>query len=75
MAKDRTEEFKMISLRVLADKSGVGYSKIYHNLKGTYASLTDQEKTMIFNSMYQEFEKASAILGFTADGRRIKPKG
>jgi len=75
MSKDRTGDFKMISLRVLADKSGIDYSKIYHNLKGTYGSLTDQERTIIFNSMYAEFEKASAVLGFTADGKRIKPKG
>ena len=74
MGKDRTEDFKMISLRVVADKSGVDYSKIYHNLKGTYASLTDQERTIMFNAMYNEFEKASAVLGFTTDGRRIKAK-
>lgn len=75
MSKDITGEFKMFSLKVVAEKSGVDYSKIYHNLKGTYASFTDQDKTLLFNAMRDEFEKASAALGFTAEGRRIKPKG
>lgn len=74
MAKDRTGDFKMISLRVVADKSGIEYNKIYHNIKGTYSSLTDQENAMLFNTMHSEFEKACAAIGFTAEGRRIKPK-
>ncbi len=75
MSKDKTGEFKMISLRILSEKSGVDYSKIYHNLKGTYASFTDQDRTLIFNAMHHEFEKAASALGFTAEGKRIKPKG
>lgn len=74
MAKSKLASFELISVRVLAEKAGIDYSKLYNNLKGTYASLTDQQKTMLFNIIQDEVTKAVSVLGFSYEGRRIRPK-
>lgn len=60
------------SLRKLADLAHVDYSKLYHANAGTYNSLSDNDRTKLYNALHTEFEKAAHALGFTEDGRRIK---
>jgi hypothetical protein len=64
----------IFSLRKLSDLSKVEYNQLYHAHKGTYNTLTDNDRTRLYNALFTEFEKASACLGFTADGRRIRPR-
>lgn len=72
--KSASDDFRLIKLRHLADLSDIEYMKIYNALVGKYSSLTESERTKIFNSMYSEVEKAAAALGFTMDGKRIRVK-
>lgn len=63
---------KLFSIRELSRLSGVPYSKIYHTNVETYESLTDQDKTEIFNEAHKKWEILAAYLGFTVEGKRIK---
>lgn len=62
----------IFSLKKLSDLASVDYNKLYHANAGTYNSLTDNDRARLYNALFTEFEKASAILGFTVDGKRIK---
>lgn len=62
----------LYSLKKLSIMSKVDYTKLYHANVGTYNTLTDNEKTALFNALEREFEQAAASLGFTKEGRRIK---
>lgn len=62
----------MFSLKKLSVLSQVEYNKLYHANAGTYNSLTDNDRARLFNALFTEFERASASLGFTVEGKRIK---
>lgn len=62
----------LFSLKKLADLSKVEYNKLYHANAGTYNSLTDNDRARLYNALFTEFERASASLGFTVEGKRIK---
>ncbi len=72
--KSAPDDLEIIKLKHLAKISRIPYSKVRNCVIGLYSSLTDSERTVLFNNMIQEVEKASAALGFTMDGRRIKVK-
>jgi hypothetical protein len=72
MAKQKSAIPTIISIRQLSKESNVPYPKIYHANVGTYNSLTDNERTQLFNVLQSRFEEVSSWLGFTTDGRRIK---
>lgn len=74
MSTNQIDKFSAWKIKILAEKTGISYMKVYHNLSGVYNSLTDQEKRKLYNAMYDEFELAASALGFTSDGRGIKPK-
>lgn len=61
----------IFSMKKLAELARVDYSKLYHANVGNYNSLSDNDRTRLYNALYSEFEKASASLGFTTDGKRI----
>lgn len=62
----------LFSLKKLSDLSKVEYNKLYHANTGTYNSLTDNDRARLYNALFTEFERASASLGFTVEGKRIK---
>jgi hypothetical protein len=64
----------LYSLKKLSDLAKVPYTKLYHANGGDYNTLDDNDRVRIYNALYSEFEKASISLGFTTDGKRIKPK-
>lgn len=43
----RQEAYKMFSLRLVSQKTGIPYMKIRNNLMGVYNSLTDEENKLI----------------------------
>lgn len=69
MAQNRIKDFRIIRLRHLSDVAGIDYAKIRNNIVGDYGSLTDTERTRLFNAMQTEVEKACLALGFSYDGR------
>lgn len=72
--KTAQEDLEIIKLKHLAKISNIRYSKVRNCVVGLYSSLTDSERTRLFNNMMQEVERAAAAMGFTMDGRRIKAK-
>lgn len=74
MAEDRSKDFDVINVKELARQSKIPYPKLRNCIVGNYASLTEAEKTDLFNKLEEGFTRAAAFLGFTHDGRRIKPK-
>ncbi len=72
--KSAPSDMEAIKLKHLAKISRIPYSKVRNCVTGLYSSLTDSERTTLFNNLIQETEKAAAALGFTMDGRRIKAK-
>lgn len=63
---------EIYSLRQLAEKSKINYTKLYHSTRGTYNSLSENDRSRLYNVLFQGFEDAAIALGFTADGNRIK---
>lgn len=74
MSKNNLDAFSLIKLRQLASLTGLKYSYLRNNLKGSYGSWTDQDRRKIFNTMHKEVSKAAAVLGFSYEGRPIVPK-
>lgn len=68
------EDFAIIKIKHLARISDLEYSQVRNCIQGLYGSLTDSERTRLYNSMMQEVAKAASALGFTVDGRRIRAK-
>ena len=72
MAKpNKLKDFKIIRLRHLSRVSGIEYAKIRNNIRGTYDSFEDQDRTRLFNALQAEVEKATLALGFTYDGKQL----
>ena len=63
---------EIISLRNLSSKAGIAYHKVYHNLVGTFKSLTHQEKTQLANALYDGISPFLKELGFYITIHRIK---
>jgi hypothetical protein len=74
MAIDKRKDFEIINLKHLARVSGMDYTQLRNCVSGVYGSWNDEDKTKLFNAMHQEISKAAAALGFTYEGRRIRPK-
>lgn len=74
MAKSQLNQFEIINLRELARKSKIKYSKILNCINGRYNSLTEQEETKLYNTIREEVEKSTLVLGFTFEGTRIKTR-
>jgi hypothetical protein len=72
--KNNLQSFDCINIKHLARVSGVSYSKFRNCLKGEYGSWTDQEKRRLYNALRDEVERAASVLGFSYEGRPIKPK-
>lgn len=70
--KTKTKEFEIISIRKLTEKAHVEYFKTYHNIRGNYNSLTEQEKTQLSNELFDEVSKAFKWLGFRIEIKRVK---
>ncbi len=69
----RSENFNIISLKFLSEKSGVSYQRMYHSLAhGRYNSLTDVEKTKISTALFEEVSKAFIELGFKISIKRTR---
>jgi hypothetical protein len=64
MAKKKKEAspYKIISLRQLAKSADMDYQKLYFNLTGRYASMTDTDRTVLCNTLYDELEQLSNFL-------------
>jgi hypothetical protein len=74
MAKDYTKDFNIINIRFLAERAGIPYSKVRNCIVGRYESWTEQEQAKLFNVLEQEVNRAKSVLGYSSEGRRIKPK-
>lgn len=74
MTKDHRKDFKIVNIKHLARVAKTDYVKLRNCIAGVYGSWNDEDKTKLFNAMHDEVEKAAAALGFTYEGRRIKPK-
>ena len=74
MAKNRLPDFKLFNVKHLAESVNLPYAKLRDNLMGKYQSLDHQDETRIYNAMREEFEKACLALGFSFEGKRVKPK-
>lgn len=72
MAIQDMEKFRILNVRYVAEKSGVDYNKIRHNIMGRYDSLDANEKTMIANAIFADVDKALSFLGFKMQIKRIK---
>jgi len=58
-------KFKVVSLKRLSEKTKIPYQKIYDNLViQRYASLDENEKTMLSNALFEETKKLWKELGF-----------
>lgn len=76
MAKTKSKtnkgDFSIVSLKYLADISGISYNRLYNILVlGRYDSLTDGEKTTLSNCMFEEFGKALKVVGFKIKISRV----
>lgn len=69
-----TQDFKIISIRKLAETSKIPYTKIYNCLRGKYNSMTDAEKTQLCNALYFELEPFGNFLGIDIILRRQASK-
>lgn len=72
--KNKKRSFRLLKIRHLASISGLQYTKLLNCIGGLYNSLTEAERTRVYNNMMEEVEKAASALGFTVDGRRLKAK-
>lgn len=72
--KSKIKDFDIINIRELARLSKIDYMKLRNNLAGKYGSLNESEQARLYNTIYAEVTKATSVLGFTYEGRRIKPK-
>lgn len=71
---DKSKDFAIVKIKHLARQSRIPYYKLDNCINGRYSTLTPQEKTHLYNVLRDEVEKATLWLGFTFDGRPIKPK-
>lgn len=67
--------FEIISIRKLADKSGMKYQRLYEIINGKYGSLDVNEKTLLANTLSKETEELYKFLGFEHKIKRIKDPG
>jgi hypothetical protein len=75
MAKEKKPPLNIptiFSLKKLSEISGVQYNHLNRANVGLYNTLTDNDRTKLFNALYKEMEIACAALGFTVDGKRIR---
>lgn len=66
------KSFNILSLKHLSEVSKIDYNKLINNIKGRYNSLTDQEKTHLYNCIRTEVEKGTLWLGYNYEGRKVK---
>lgn len=71
---DKLQEFEIVNIKALSRKTGIPYYKVRDCIKGVYNSLSDSERTSLFNAMQEGVTRAAAVLGFSYEGRRIKVK-
>lgn len=71
MAKNNLKDFEMLNLKELARAAGIPYPKLRNCIAGTYNSLTDQEKTQLYNTIRDGVEKSTLWLGYSFDGRKL----
>lgn len=64
----------LFSLKKLSELSKVHYVKLYNANTGNYNTLDDNDRVRLYNALFDQFEQASLSLGFTTDGKRVKPK-
>lgn len=62
----------VISLRALCEKAKMPQHKVYHNLRGTYDSLTHDEKQKLANAFYDGVSPLLSQLGFYITIKKIK---
>lgn len=74
MPEDKIQEFEIINIKAVAKNAGLPYTKVRNCIKGVYNSLTDSERTRLYNAMHEGVSRAAAVLGFSYEGRRIKAK-
>lgn len=67
-----SKQFKVLSIAHLAAKADMSYNRLYNNLAGIYAeiNLTDNEKTILINTVHDEMKKFFDILGFKIQMKR-----
>jgi hypothetical protein len=68
----KLEQFQSLNIKHIARVAGVDYTKVLNCLKEKYNSLTEQEETKLYNAIAKEVQKATLVLGFTYDGKRVK---
>lgn len=69
------KQYKIVSLRKLCEKAGIGKMHFYDNLRGKYKkdTLTMDERTMLANTLYEEVNVLMNTLGFNLGSiKRIK---
>lgn len=67
--------FSMISIRQLAEKSGLKYQRLYEIINGKYGALDANEKTLLANTLAGETQELYKFLGFEQKIKRIKDPG
>ncbi len=60
--KKNTSQFKIISLRKLADGAKMDYNYLYNNLRGRYDSMEGSEKTVLCNVLHDELKAMGEFL-------------
>jgi hypothetical protein len=71
---NKLKDFDIINIKHLARESGIPYMKIRNCIAGKYNSLEEHEETKLYNVIQRDVEKATLALGFTFEGKRVKPK-
>jgi hypothetical protein len=71
MGANHLKDFDLINLKSLARDSKVYYGTLRNNIAGDYNSLSDQDRTRIYNALREGVEKAAAYLGFSYEGRPL----
>jgi hypothetical protein len=67
--------FSMISIRQLAEKSGMKYQRLYEIINGKYGELDINEKTLLANTLAENTEGLYKFLGFQQKITRVKGPG
>lgn len=72
--KKKAPNYKIISLRRLAEQSDIQYMAIYNTLIGKYNGLSVHERTKICNVAFEEMKDFFEVMGFEIRFVRIPAK-